>query len=165
MRETLFNWLQADLPGARCLDLFAGSGALGLEALSRGAAFCDFYDTQRPAIDALRGAVEMLGAADVAAVHAGDALAFDGHGSTWDVVFLDPPFDADLADTAIERLLATGALAPGALLYLEHPAERAAAPGEAFDLLRTRRAGAVVYGLYRFVGNTARPPDLTRSGQ
>ncbi len=120
IRETVFNWLMPGIMGKRCLDLFAGTGALGLEALSRGAAEVVFVERSRKAADTLRENIETLGASG-ATVHEGDANDFlagmDEQG--FDVVFLDPPF-ADESIGELCRLLdEQGMLAPGARVYLE----------------------------------------------
>ncbi len=120
IRETLFNWLMPGIVGKRCVDLFAGTGALGLEALSRGAAEVVFVESSRKAAATLRKNIETLGASG-ATVHEGDANDFlTGKGEQgFDVVFLDPPF-ADESIGELCRLLdEQGMLAPGARVYLE----------------------------------------------
>ncbi len=122
VRETLFNWLRDSLPGARCLDLFAGSGALGLEALSRGAAEAVFVDMERAALDAVNAHLTLLKAQGGKTVQA-DALAWlEAPATPFDIVFLDPPFDAGYLPRAA-GLLERGWLKPGAFVYLEYPAE------------------------------------------
>lgn len=120
IRETLFNWLTPGIAGRRCLDLFAGTGALGLEALSRGAKQVVFVERSREAVATLRNNIALLGAAG-AIVHAGDARAYlaAAEDGAFDVVFLDPPF-ADESSSELCRLLDEhGVLAPGAHVYLE----------------------------------------------
>ncbi len=119
LRETLFNWLQGRLAGARCLDLFAGSGALGLEALSRGAGECVFVERDRRAADSLRRHCQQLGAS--ARVHCRDALDWlqTPPQSPFELVFLDPPFHRNLAGPCLQALLANGWLAAHARIYLE----------------------------------------------
>lgn len=121
MRETLFNWLGQDLAGWRCIDAFAGTGALGLEAASRGAADVLLVEAEAELVDKLRAVATRLGAANVR-VQRGNALtvlAAQPAGST-DLVFLDPPFDAQLFDKALAACLPV--LAPEGLVYLEAPA-------------------------------------------
>ncbi|MGA7966719.1 MAG: 16S rRNA (guanine(966)-N(2))-methyltransferase RsmD [Gammaproteobacteria bacterium] len=119
VRETLFNWLGPWVEGRRVLDLFAGSGALGLEALSRGAAEAVFVERERPAADALRANIETLGV-DKASVLCTDALRFlERTESSFDLVFIDPPYAGGLAWTALERLLARRLLRTGGQVYLE----------------------------------------------
>jgi 16S rRNA (guanine966-N2)-methyltransferase len=121
VRETLFNWLAPVIDGARCLDLFAGTGALGLEALSRGAAQVDLVECAATAASQLRENVRLLEAAG-ATVHQADAFEFirqRGSAQPCDIVFLDPPF-ADARYEELCRLLdERGWLAPGALIYIE----------------------------------------------
>ncbi|MGH8696968.1 MAG: 16S rRNA (guanine(966)-N(2))-methyltransferase RsmD, partial [Burkholderiales bacterium] len=118
VRETLFNWLGQDLTGRRCLDLFAGSGALGFEALSRGAAEAVMVERSRAALGALRENGALLGVGDRARFVFGDALHFlDSPGETrFDVVFVDPPYGRGLADEVFARLPA--ALARDAAVYV-----------------------------------------------
>jgi 16S rRNA (guanine966-N2)-methyltransferase len=121
VRETLFNWLGPRMAGARCLDLFAGSGALGLESLSRGAAHVTFVERDAAAVRELRARLSEWDAIG-AEVEQGDALRFlSGRvsGKPFDIVFLDPPFGSDLL-TVAARLLEEGQwLAPSALIYVE----------------------------------------------
>lgn len=122
-RETLFNWLAPGLVGATCLDLFAGSGALGFEAASRGAARVVMVEAARPVARALAASREGIGAdaVDIRTTTAERYLG-GGAGETFDVVFIDPPFARpELAARACERLTA-GWLAPGARVYVEYPA-------------------------------------------
>jgi len=143
VRETLFNWLGQRLDGARCLDLYAGSGALGFEAVSRGAARVVMVERDRRALAALRRAREALGAA-AAEVVAGDADEYLARGGErFDVVFLDPPFRQNADATLLGRLASR--LEPGARVYLE-----AAQPAEVpppWRELRRARAGQVSFQL------------------
>jgi 16S rRNA (guanine966-N2)-methyltransferase len=148
VRETLFNWLQPLIHGARCLDLFAGSGALGLEALSRGAGEVIFVETNPRAIGALRENLALL-EAENGRVQPGDALLFlRGPARPFDVVFLDPPFHRDLLTPALKLLDEGGWLAAGAHIYIELEAE-GGEPGlpAGWELLRSKRAGQVAYHL------------------
>ena len=146
VRETLFNWLQDRIEGAVCLDLFAGSGALGLEALSRGAAEAVFVDRERQAVDAIRGHLELLQAEGGEPIVA-DALSWlSGPPRPFELVFLDPPFDADLVPEICARL-AQGWLRPGAWVYVEHAVERAPVLPESWQLLKESRAGRVGFRL------------------
>lgn len=145
LRETLFNWLGQDLAGLRCLDAFAGTGALGLEAASRGAAEVLLLERDSRLAQALRATCERLGAAGVQ-VQAVDALRWmsaQGPGAAFDVVFVDPPFDRDLWGAALDA--ARPLLAGEGRLYLE--ADRAFEAGElgarGYALLRHARVGQV----------------------
>jgi 16S rRNA (guanine966-N2)-methyltransferase len=144
VRETLFNWLGQRLDGLACLDLFAGSGALGFEALSRGAARVVLVESDRTVAAALRESAKLL-EAEGAEIVMGEAMSFLGRGAErFDVVFLDPPYASDLAARAMERL--TARLNPGAKVYVE--SAEALDPPPPWKALREDRAGAVRYGLY-----------------
>lgn len=156
IRETLFNWLAPTMNGARCLDLFAGTGALGLEALSRGAAETVFVEKSVIAIAALRKNIATLGAT-VAAVYHDDALHFLSAASPgkFDIVFLDPPFaDAILADT-YRALDAAAILAANARIYVEQDRTSPVAEMPAgWEVLKSKNAGKVRYSLLRVGGAT-----------
>ncbi len=150
VRETLFNWLQADTPGSRCLDLFAGSGVLGLEALSRGATRVVFVDSDRAVARHIGQTLAELGCTRGEVVHADAAAYLAGPVEPFDMVFLDPPYAAHaLADTC-RRIDERGWLRRGGLAYLEDAATGgppALPPG--WTLLRSKRAGEVGYHLAR----------------
>ena len=148
VRETLFNWLGQDLSDLATLDLFAGSGALSFEALSRGARLAVAVDRSRDAIAALRRNAGYLGATGLEA-HAGDAEDFLRHGTRrFDVVFVDPPF----GEVWIDRLwpLLPAKLAGGGVVYVEQPT--AVDPPDGWERLRHRHAGRVHYHLLRIAG-------------
>ena len=143
VRETLFNWLGQRLDGLSCLDLFAGSGALGFEAASRGAARVVMVENDRPAHIALEKIKDLL-AAKAVAVHFGDAFEFLRRGGErFDVVFLDPPFGQNALAAVLEQL--PPRLVPGARVYLEAPAPQALP--EPWRELRRGRAGQVSFQL------------------
>ena len=121
-RETLFNWLQAAMHGARCADLFAGSGALGFEAASRGAAEVTLVEKSPAAVDSLKKSAELLKATQVTIIE-GDAVAWLGRQEPGclDVVFIDPPFDSELAEAAMQAIRDSGVLGGEGLVYLESP--------------------------------------------
>jgi 16S rRNA (guanine966-N2)-methyltransferase len=148
VRETLFNWIAAHLPGARCLDLFAGSGALGLESLSRGAAHVTFVERDAAAARELRARLSEWGASGAEVEH-GDALRFlGGAGRPFDIVFLDPPFDSGFLTLAADRLENGGWLAPGALIYVECPARTGLPPlPPTWAATKAKQAGEVGYHL------------------
>jgi len=148
VRETLFNWLAPRIEGARCLDLFAGSGALGLEAISRGAASAVLIERDPALAASLRATIARLGATG-AEVRCTDALVFlAGPSTRFDLVFVDPPFDADLWSRVCARLVEGAWLAPGALVHVEWPANRELAMPPDFRRHREGRAGAVRHALY-----------------
>lgn len=150
-RETLFNWLQADMPGARVLDLFAGTGALGLEALSRGAAEAVFVERAKPLARALNDRLKLLEATDRAWVVADDARRYlQRQGGGFDVVFLDPPFDSDLLAPTLQALAAPGWLHAHSAIYLESGDSQIAQNlPDGWALEREKRAGAVWFALVR----------------
>jgi 16S rRNA (guanine966-N2)-methyltransferase len=144
VRETLFNWLGQRLDGLACLDLFAGSGALGFEALSRGARRVVMVESDRKVAAALRESARELGAGELEVVNA-EALAWLARcQERFDLVFVDPPYDSPLACAALAAL--PPRLAPGARVYVESPS--ALAPGARWRALREDRAGKVRYALY-----------------
>lgn len=148
VRETLFNWLGQDLDGWRCLDAFAGSGALGFEAASRGAASVVMVERERSLVRSLNESRERLGAAAVK-VESADALAYMRRAGTagFELVFVDPPFDANLFETALAA--AAPLVVPGGFVYLE--ADRAfddtAVAPLGLKVYRHARAGAVHFHL------------------
>jgi len=148
-RETLFNWLQGRLEGARVLDLFAGTGALGLEALSRGAAEAVFVERSRRVADGLRASIEALAAGDRARVVTADARRFlAGPPAAFDLVFLDPPFRSELLAATLPRVLAGDWLSDDARVYVEADRHGPWPPLPAeWAVRRERRAGTVRYAL------------------
>jgi 16S rRNA (guanine966-N2)-methyltransferase len=148
VRETLFNWLMPVVEGARCLDLFAGSGALGLEALSRGASEVVFCDSNKKITRYLKETIEMLGS-DNAQVVNQDALQFlQACDSAFDIVFLDPPYDADVLLTCCERLEQKQLLKTDARVYLEHRGDLAMQQlPKNWRITREKQAGQVCYQL------------------
>jgi 16S rRNA (guanine966-N2)-methyltransferase len=147
VRETVFNWLRDSVDGARCLDLFAGTGVLGFEALSRGAAEAWFVEQDPKLVDALRATADKLGASP--RIVRRDALAFlrEPPATQFDIVFLDPPYAAPL-----EPLLAVlpAWLKPRALVYAERPRKEGLPAVPSAEWLKQSHAGAVEYGLLRF---------------
>jgi 16S rRNA (guanine966-N2)-methyltransferase len=150
VRETVFNWLQSAVTGRRCLDLYAGSGALGLEALSRGAREVVFVDLEPAVSRHLLETLQVLGC-DRGRVVRSDARSFlAGAAEPFDIIFLDPPFGESVLADVCRRIDAGGWLAPGGLVYLEAPAS--AGPPElprGWSLLKSKRAGEVGYHLAR----------------
>jgi len=171
VRETLFNWLQHDIARCRCLDLFAGSGALGLEALSRGAKEVVFIEKSREAASGIREHLSLFGGNGVvietdverylarlaqppgpaaAAQAAAGTPAAGTPAAAFDLVFLDPPFGQDWLPRILPKLRSGAWIVPGGLIYLE--CERAAgAPAlpVGWEMLRSKSAGEVGYHLAR----------------
>lgn len=157
VRETVFNWLAPIIQGARCLDLFAGSGALGLEALSRGAAFTTFVDNHKKVIQALHNHLDLLKANDRAEVLNFDGIKFLSHDNfintearVYDVVFLDPPYHLDLMEKVVPLLEENNCLSDNAMLYLEIE-KRQSLPELPVNWkkLKEKTAGEVSYFLFQ----------------
>lgn len=151
VRETLFNWLQNDIAGARCLDLFAGSGALGFETASRGAASVTLLELQAAAADQLAANIQLLQAENMQLVRA-DALNWlaQYQGESFDLVFLDPPFASGLLEPAIRCLHQQQLLSANGCVYIECDAAQplpALPPG--WQLTKQKKAGQVSYYLVR----------------
>lgn len=149
VRETLFNWLQGLIEGARCLDLYAGTGVLGLEAASRGAGEVVLVDANPEVCNTLRNRIRELQAERRVRVVHGTAEAYlRSATSPFDIVFLDPPFRQDLLAPTCELLHEQRLLKEGSRVYLEAEAElgRPRLP-EGWRLLRSKRAGDVGYHL------------------
>jgi 16S rRNA (guanine966-N2)-methyltransferase len=145
VRETLFNWLGQDLSGRECLDLFAGSGALGFEAVSRGARHVVMVENDQAVWQALKRNAVMLGCEAIVELRRGDALEFVRNADrAFDIVFLDPPFDSGLlarVAPALPRLTR-----PGGMVYIE--SSRGVTLDDALPLHRQGRAGHVTYQLF-----------------
>ncbi|WP_158882042.1 16S rRNA (guanine(966)-N(2))-methyltransferase RsmD [Rhodanobacter sp. L36] len=149
VRETLFNWLAPVIDGARCIDLCAGTGALGIEALSRGAASVRFVERDTKVAQALRANLERL-KAGAGQVTAADALVFLAQSADpCDVVFLDPPFALDLWSALAERLESGGWLSARAWIYVESPRGVVPTLPSGWNVHREGQAGEVRFALYR----------------
>lgn len=147
MRETLFNWLGQTLYGRRCLDLFAGSGALGFEAASRGASEVVMVENNRTAFNVLQQNCRKLGCVSVA-LRCEDGIEFVRRESgRYDVVFLDPPFKSDALSRVLPLL--AGRLAEGGLVYVETGA--AFEPDAEWETVKRAKAGQVHYQLLQQV--------------
>jgi 16S rRNA (guanine966-N2)-methyltransferase len=158
VRETLFNWLQHSIVDTVCLDLFAGSGALGLEALSRGAKEVVFVELAEPAARNLREQCRQLGTGTKANLQTMGAARFLASAPrAFDLIFLDPPFHQDMLKMLLPTLDAGPWVKDGTLVYLEN--ERAAgAPAlpDQWELLKSKSAGEVGYHLARVKGTKAK---------
>ncbi len=151
VRETLFNWLQNDIPGARCVDLFAGSGALGFEAASRGAASVVMLELQAQAAKLLAENIQTLAADNIEMIRQ-DALQWitQQAAESWDIVFIDPPFDSDLLEKACSLLEQQGCLSEHACIYLETASQRGLPElPPSWQVVREKKAGQVGYYLVR----------------
>jgi 16S rRNA (guanine966-N2)-methyltransferase len=155
VRETLFNWLQHSLAGTRCLDLFAGSGALGLEALSRGAAEVVFVEQFPAAARTLQEQLVRLGGEGKGRVmEMGAARFLRTPAKPFDIVFLDPPFGKNALAEYMPMLDSGNWLAPSGLVYLENERNAGLPPLPAhWELLKSKSAGEVGYHLARINGS------------
>ena len=155
VRETLFNWLMHDVAGARCLDLFAGSGALGLECLSRGAKFVQFVESNRQAAQALQSSLTRLDSNETSdrysiSLNQAERFLSVPPAAPFDLIFLDPPFASDALVHVSVALQESAWLAPQAKIYIEQSAraEPTALPS-GWSELRSGSAGESRYALYQ----------------
>jgi len=150
VRETVFNWLQAYIPGAVCLDLFAGTGVLGFEALSRGAAKALFVEREPHIYKALQQNIDLLKLADKSELIQSDALMFMSNiqAASIDILFLDPPYGKGLVSDCLKKMYDTQCLKPEGLLYLEQESQLGVPdlPGD-WQILKSKQAGQVSYYL------------------
>ena len=151
VRETLFNWLSPCINGARCLDLFAGSGALGIEAASRGASHVVLVDNDAAVVTQLREQLGLLQASQVDVVQANVDRWLAGRAKAFDIVFLDPPFRQGLLPGCMAALDAGGWLAANATIYIEAERHYELVLPAGWELLRSKHAGQVDYHLARCV--------------
>nr|WP_024966474.1 16S rRNA (guanine(966)-N(2))-methyltransferase [Pantoea sp. IMH] len=149
VRETLFNWLAPDIQGARCLDCFAGSGALGLEALSRHAASVTLIELERPVAQQLEKNLATLGATAGRVINTNTLQWLAQQGEPHDLVFIDPPFRKGLLEQTLTLLENNSWLTDGALVYVESEVENGLPPVPvSWQLHREKVAGQVAYRLY-----------------
>lgn len=149
VRETLFNWLAADIQQAKCLDCFAGSGALGLEALSRHAASATLLELERPVAQQLEKNLATLGARNGKVINTNTLQFLAQKGEAHHLVFIDPPFRKGLLEQTIALLEDNGWLSNEALIYVESEVEQGLPPVPAnWQLHREKVAGQVAYRLY-----------------
>ena len=149
IRETVFNWLEPRIAGARCLDLFAGTGALGLEALSRGAADCVFVEKSAKAAQTLRANITTLQAENAVIIEISAAKFLQqGRSTPFEIVFLDPPFAADMLPDLCRLLQESSILADHARIYIEEDRSQPELElPEPWQVLKTKNSGNVRYSL------------------
>ena len=156
VRETLFNWLQFSLSGANCLDLFAGTGALGLEAASRGVEKVTLVEFNTGIAEQLSKNCQQLGADNYQLVNK-DAVSFlSGDQDQYDIVFIDPPYELGVWSEIAEQLVSQDCLSLNALIYVEYPitAIKPSLPSK-WQLIKEKKAGGVNYCLFKnTVGQT-----------
>lgn len=148
-KETLFNWLMPYVQTARCLDVFAGSGALGIEALSRYASSCDFFEKDQTAARQLASNLQSLNA--TGQVFKGDAFnLLSACTSTYDIIFVDPPFHHNLVQPALDSIAQHHLLKPNGLIYIEQEANMSF-PGlpEGFQVLKQKTSSQLTFALIK----------------
>lgn len=162
VKEAVFSALQFEIEGRRVLDLFAGTGQMGIECLSRGASRAVFVDRRRDAVAVIRENLTLTGLGDQAEVIQGQSLDYLARcREAFDVIFLDPPYRTGLLEEALERIAAPGfdILNPHGIIVAEHPADMAPpVPPGPFALQRTYRYGRIGVTLFRRAGNEEKEP-------
>ena len=154
VKEGLFSIIQFDIEGRRVLDLFAGTGQLGIEALSRGAAEAVFVEKRMDAVKLVRENLELCQLSENAKVHAGEALAYLRSGEKFDLIFLDPPYGSDLLDQALERIVTFDICRAHGIIVAESAAEKVLPPVAApYRLYREYRYGKIKLTVYHRDGN------------
>lgn len=147
IRETLFNWLQATIQGAHCLDMFAGSGALGIEAVSRGAASSVLIEQDRETTETLRESLKMLDT-DKIIVHQADVLQWiKAADQVFDIIFLDPPFGKNMIEQSLSLLAESECVSEQTLIYVE--SESAWQAEKNVEVIKQAKAGQVHYMLLK----------------
>lgn len=161
VKEGVFSALQFDIEGRRVLDLFAGTGQMGIEALSRGAESCVFVDRRRDAAQLVRDNLAACSLADRARVVCGDALEYlTAVRTRFDLIFLDPPYADDTLERAVAQIARLDLLAPCGIIVAESPVEKVLPdPGAPFHVSREYRYGGIKVTVYRRDGE-GKEPDV-----
>lgn len=146
VRETVFNWLASHIAGSKCLDMFAGSGALGFEALSRGASHCCFVDQNPAVLRQIQANCRLLNATEKSALLLADATKPVATNDTFDIVFLDPPFTGSSLAACLNWLATSALLKNDAVIYLE-TAAGASWSSDVLDVIKEKTAGDVCFRL------------------
>ncbi|TCS37192.1 16S rRNA (guanine(966)-N(2))-methyltransferase RsmD [Reinekea marinisedimentorum] len=149
IRETLFNWLQFDINGMKVIDLFAGTGALGLESLSRGAASAVFVEPQSAAASAIRQSLATLNQSNAEVVAQKAEVFLNGYQETADLIFVDPPFALNLWDSILTQLLANGTVAENGYVYVECPKNQQIQIPDELETIKDKTAGQVRFRLLK----------------
>ena len=155
VKESIFNIIQFEIPGRSVLDLFGGTGQLGIEALSRGAAHCTFVEMRRDVVALMKDNLKTVNFQDKARIVQGDSLAFLAScREKFDVIFLDPPYHTDLMDRAIESILRFDILAEHGIMVCETAADRVLPPlpEEKFEPGRSYNYGKIKLSVFRRKG-------------
>lgn len=148
VRETLFNWLMQDIRGARVCDAFAGSGALGFEAYSRGAKHVTLLERSTIAAQSLHKIADTFNSAQITIIHCDTIAYFSKTALQFDLIFLDPPFSQSLYEPCLNLIKTRDILAPNGLVYVESPSPLTLST-EYWTCLRQKKAGDVVYALFQ----------------
>ncbi len=151
VKEGLFSAIQFDIEGRRALDLFAGTGQLGIEALSRGASFCDFVDSAPAALKVVRKNIKTCGFEDCSACHEKDFVAFLGQvGGKYGLIFLDPPYASGNLERALELITTIDIVVENGIMVCESPADHVLPElPEPYEKRREYRYGKIKFTLYR----------------
>jgi len=157
VKESLFNIIQFDVEGRRALDLFGGTGQLGIEALSRGAARCTFVDMSRQAADVIRDNLKTVGFSELASVHQGDAVAFlAGCREKFDLIFLDPPYQSQLLERCLQEITKFDILSEHGIMICESAVEtQLPEPDAPYEKGREYRYGKIKLTVYHRQGSVA----------
>ena len=154
VKESLFSIIQFDIEGRRVLDLFAGTGQLGIEALSRGAKQCVFIDQRSDAVKLIRENLEVCGISDRAVVRSGDAMSYLKSGEKFDIIFLDPPYASGLLVKALEDIAAFDICREHGIIVAESAVEtELPALSPPYSLYRQYRYGKIKLSVYHRSGN------------
>ena len=154
VKEAIFSIIQFDIEGRRVLDLFAGTGQLGIEALSRGAAEAVFVEKRMDALRIVRENLALCQLQDKARVHAGDAMTYLRSGEKFDLIFLDPPYGAELLNQALETIAAFDICRPHGIIVAESAADKVLPVLEApYRLYREYRYGQIKLTVFHRDGN------------
>lgn len=148
VRETLFNWLMHSIRNARCLDAFAGTGALGLEAFSRGASRVVFLEQSPQAFTHLKQVISQWDSPKLQLIKTDTLVYLQQQTEPFDLIFLDPPFAQDLITPCLNYILQNKLLTPGGLVYLESPKPIALEPLH-WQEIKAKQAGQVYFGLFK----------------
>lgn len=151
VRETVFNWLQFDIPNANCLDVFSGSGAFGFESLSRGASTVTLLEINKACAQQLKKNAELIKTNSII-VHNVDALKYlsdNNNSKSYDLVFLDPPYRKGLLEKSADLLVKNNYLHSSSLIYVEYAVDEHVELPESWLLLKTKIAGQCCYNLYK----------------
>ena len=154
VKEAVFDIIQFRIPGASVLDLFTGTGQLGIEALSRGAAECVFVDRRADAVELIRQNVKLCALEDRARIRKGDALAYLRSGEKFDLILLDPPYASDLLDQALESITRFDICRAHGIIMAESASEHVLPPVRPpYRLYREYRYGKIKLTVYHRSGN------------